>query len=90
MENNKQYDNTNSGFLMRNQRKEKETHADMTGSINVNGVEYWLSGWTKTKTDGSGKFLSLSVQPKQQMTTAKSAPKRQSRVEDMDSDIPFN
>jgi len=84
-----EYDNTNRGILSRNDRKEKDSHPDMKGTINVDGVDYWLSGWTKTKKDGSGKFLSLSVEPKQQMTAAKPAPKRQSKVEDMDDDIPF-
>ena len=84
-----EYDNTNRGILSRNDRKEKDSHPDMKGTINVDGVEYWLSGWTKTKKDGSGKFLSLNVEPKQQMVAAKPAPKRQSKVEDMDDDIPF-
>ena len=84
-----EYDNTNRGILSRNDRKEKDSHPDMKGTINVDGVEYWLSGWTKTKKDGSGKFLSLNVEPKQQMAAAKPAPKRQSKVEDMDDDIPF-
>ena len=41
------YDNTNSGMLARNDRKEKETHPDFKGSINVDGVDYWLSAWVK-------------------------------------------
>ena len=80
------YDNTNSGILSRNDRKEKDTHPDMTGSINVEGVEYWLNGWTKTRKDGSGRFLSLSVK-------RKDAPATQSKprdpVAEMDDDIPF-
>lgn len=84
-----EYDNTNRGILSRNERKEKDSHPDMKGTINVNGVDYWLSGWTKTKKDGSGKFLSLNIEPKEQKMTAKPAAKRPSKVEDMDDDIPF-
>jgi hypothetical protein len=59
----KEYDNTNRGALFKNARKEKETHPDYNGTINIEGVEYWISGWTK---DGKkGKFLSLSVKPKE-------------------------
>jgi hypothetical protein len=52
----------NSGTLFKNDRKEKETHADYNGSITVDGVEYWLNAWVKT--GKKGKFFSLSVRPK--------------------------
>ena len=66
------YDNTNRGILSRNDRKEKDTHPDFKGTINVGGVDYWLSGWIKQKNDGTGKFFSLSLQPKEQQDQAKS------------------
>ena len=59
----KQFDNTNRGSLFVNDRKEKDTHPDRTGSINVDGVEYFLDGWLKTSASGK-QFLSLSVKRK--------------------------
>lgn len=58
-----EYDNTNSGALFRNDRKSTDRHPDYTGSLNVNGTDFWLSGWLKTKRDGA-KFFSLSIKPK--------------------------
>lgn len=86
-----QYDNTNSGLLSRNDRKEQPNHPDFKGQINVAGVDYWLSGWVKERKDGSGKFFSLSVKPKD------AAPAPQTRqaapavggFDDLDSDVPF-
>jgi len=59
-----EYDNTNRGALFRNEQKEQPNHADYNGSININGVDYWLNGWAKISKAGK-KFLSLSIKPKQ-------------------------
>jgi hypothetical protein len=64
-----QYDNTNRGSLFKNDRKTADTHADYTGSINVNGQEFWLNAWLKESKSG-GKFFSLSVRPKEARTAA--------------------
>ena len=53
----------NSGVLFKNDRKERDTHADYNGTIMVDGREYYLNAWIK---DGArGKFMSLSVKPKE-------------------------
>lgn len=53
----------NSGVLFKNDRKEKDTHADYNGTIMVDGREYYLNAWIK---DGArGKFMSISVKPKE-------------------------
>ena len=59
------YDNTNKGTLGKNKRKEKDTHPEYAGSINIDGVEFWLSGWIKTNKDTSEKFFSLSAKRKE-------------------------
>jgi len=98
------YDQTNRGIVGKNERKEKDTHPDIKGSINVEGVEFWLDGWMKEKNDGSGKFYSLSVKRKEQQAAPAPAFKKPSQdgakarklprensggFEDMDDDIPF-
>lgn len=84
-----QYDNTNSGILSRNERKEKDTHPDFTGQINVEGVDYWLSGWIKERRDGSGKFFSLSVRRKEERASQGRRGPASPAAQDFDDDIPF-
>lgn len=99
------YDNTNSGLLAKNQRKEQDNHPDYTGSINVDGQEYWLSAWIKEGREGSKlegqKYFSLSVKPKDAQpqrrapAPAPRAPQQPQRrqqptsLTDMEDDIPF-
>jgi hypothetical protein len=83
-----QYDNTDRGALFKNDRKETDNHPDYTGQINVGGVDYWLSAWIKE--GRSGKFMSLSIKPKEEARkpAAKQAPQRR-QSNDFDDEPPF-
>jgi hypothetical protein len=80
-----EFDNTNRGSLFKNDKKEEEKHPDMSGTINIDGVEYWISGWKKVSKAGSG-FISLSVRPKQERQS--SAPTKKAKPEPFD-DLDF-
>ena len=87
------YDNTNRGALFKNDRKTKDTQPGYTGSLNVDGVEYFLDAWVKDGKNGS-KFFSVSVKRKDKQAEparAPAAPKAapSSGFDDMDGDIPF-
>lgn len=85
------YDNTNTGMMMRNRNRETEKHPEFTGSINIDGVEYWLSAWVNTGKDGSKiqgqKYFSLKFKPKDE--SKPKAPSKEQDYDDLDDDIPF-
>jgi hypothetical protein len=84
-----EYDNTNRGVMFKNDRKEKETHPDLKGSINIDGKEFWLSGWSRVTGKGD-KMLSLSVTPKESQGKAMPAQAKQAAsVPEIDDDMPF-
>ncbi len=89
-----EYDNTNRGALFKNDRKDSDKHPDYSGNVNVGGIEYWLSAWIKE--GKKGKFMSLSVKPKEEQRTISQrampkgpAPARGSRNEEFSDDVPF-
>jgi hypothetical protein len=89
------YDNTNRGSIWKNDKKETENHPDFTGSLNVNGQEFWVSAW-KRKPDASEKApaLSFSIKPKEDSvkkpTTATSSNNVATQRQDMQSNDPMN
>lgn len=87
-----EYDNTNRGVLFKNDQKDPndDRDRDYGGQINIEGTEYWLSGWIKTSKAGN-KFMSLSVKPKEERSASQQASRRQaaSRAREMDDEIPF-
>lgn len=81
----------NSGILFKNDRKKTDVQPDYVGTINVGGVEFFISGWVKQ--GQKTKFMSLSVKPKtwpkdqDKPQVARSYDQR--RDDDMSDPIPF-
>jgi len=63
-----EFDNTNRGVLFKNERKTKDSQPGYTGSLNVDGVEFFLDAWVKE--GKSGKFFSVSVKRKDKQPEA--------------------
>lgn len=85
------------GSLFKNERKEAEKHPDYTGSVKIDGREFWLSAWIK---DGAkGKFMSLALKPKDEQPARKAppdirppggnAPRAARTAQQFDDEIPF-
>lgn len=79
------YDNNMKGTLGKNKRKEKDTHADYTGKCEIDGIEYWISGWLRENASTGEKFFSLSFKEKD--TAPSRAPRSTGGFED--DEIPF-
>jgi hypothetical protein len=90
----------NSGSIFVNDRKEKDTHPDRTGTAMIDGAMYYVSGWLKQ--GSKGQFLSLAFkrkeeqQPREQRTvpaTHRAVQKRNDPIStgrfDDDGEIPF-
>ena len=70
----------NSGVLFKNDNRESEKHPNAKGSALIDGVEYWVSAWTKE--GQKGKFQSLSFERKE---AKPSKPSRRAP----DDEVPF-
>ena len=91
-----EYDNTNRGSVWVNDKKLSDKHPDLNGSLDVDGVEYWVSAW-KRKEGANPKAPVLSFSIKRKDEAKKAAPRADSPVDipnpgDADAffeDIPF-
>lgn len=85
----REYDNTNRGAIWKNNDKLTEKHPDFKGSINVEGRDFWLSGWLRP-TDASPKApsMSFSIQPKDAKPKAAQTAAKQVAT-DINDEIPF-
>lgn len=68
-----QYETNNRWVLFKNDRKTKPTDADYTGTLNIEGAEYWLNAWSP-KTPGGKMVLSGSIKSKNYKGTPTARP----------------
>jgi len=76
----------NTGSLFKNDKREKDTHANARGSARIDGVDYWVDAWTKKDKNGN-PWQSLSFKRKDAKAAA-AKPAAPKRALD-ESDIPF-
>jgi hypothetical protein len=83
-----EYDNRNRGALFRNDDKDPndDKERDYSGTLDVEGTEYWLSGWVRTSKKSGKKYLSLSIKPKVEKPAES---EKKSPAEDLDDQISF-
>ena len=62
-----EYDNTNTFALFKNNKGDNPKRPDYTGNLNVDGIEFRISGWIRE--GANGKFISGSVQLKEEKKT---------------------
>ena len=82
-------DYTNKGIFFKNDYKEKESHPDYKGKINVEGKDFELAGWIRE--GQKGKFISLSVSEPYDKEKPAKEPASVNNLPDDDSssDLPF-
>jgi len=79
-----EYDNTNTFALFKNDKGDNPKRPDYTGNLNVDGIEFRVSGWVRE--GAKGKFISGSVQMKETQGETRSKPVVEG--EDL-GDLPF-
>jgi len=81
-----EYDNTNRGSIWKNEKRETDKHPHLTGSLNVEGTEYWVSAWAKDK-NGNPKAPELTFSIK--LKDVQSKPAEPFKVAVEDDDMPW-
>lgn len=85
------YDNNLTGIISKNERKTDDKHPDIKGQCEIEGIQYWVDGWMKTRNSDGGKFYSLRFKPKDapaQQAKPQQKPQQRKPADDFD-DAPF-
>lgn len=85
------FDESNRGAIWKNEKKETDKHPDFTGSINVDGHDYWLNGWRRPP-DASAKApaMKFTVRRKDGKPQQQEQPRtQQQKRAEIDDEIPY-
>lgn len=77
-----------TGRLFKNDKKEKDTHPDYTGTALIGGVEHFMDAWIK-RSDSGKTWMSFSFKPKQKQAQPPATPARKVASSVADDDVPF-
>ena len=72
-----------------NAERDTEKWPDYKGTLNVDGVEYYLSAWVKTNGQTGEKFFSGAIQVAEKKTAAPATPASGGGMDGFEDDIPF-
>jgi len=82
----------NTGAIFKNEKKQKDTHPDYRGTIDVDGVPKEISLWVKkSKSDKSYFSVQISEpwKPEQKATQKTETPTSNNSSKVVDDDLPF-
>ena len=87
----KKFDETNRGAIWKNEKKETDKHPDFTGSINVDGHDYWLNGWRRPEGAApNAPSMKFTVRRKDGKPQQQELPRtQQQKRAEMQDDIPY-
>lgn len=85
------YDNTNTGGIWGNDRKETDRHPDFRGQANIEGVEYWVAAWKRGPNDNpKSPALRFAFTPKDAKPKHEQQPEPDQGGDPLEGDIPFS
>jgi len=62
--------NDNSGTLGANKKATSDRHPTHKGQALIDGADWWISAWVKTRQSDGSRFFSLAFEPKTSDQTA--------------------
>ena len=82
------YDNTNRGALFKAEQKNPNSPL-YSGTLNVQGRDYYISAWLNTSKKTGEEYLGLMVKPKEPKEPKAPEPQHGVPAKDFNDDIPF-
>ena len=81
-------DKNNQGAFFVNDKRATDQHPHYSGSVNIEGVDYYVSIWANQSKEGK-KFWSMKFKPKVQAPAAPATPAPTHPADDDNGDLPF-